>query len=297
VILRGDQGTGKGVMINALGSLFGRHYMHVSNSSHLVGNFNKHLRDCCLLFADEAFFAGDKKHEGVLKALITERYLAVEAKGVDIEPSPNFIHLMMASNSDWVVPVGMNERRFFVLDVKSHHMQDTKYFKKITDQFDHEGGKQAFLHFLQSRDLRDYNHRNIPKTGALQQQKELSMLPEEAWWYNKLVTGTIIDNGDQWTTRVARGHLQFDYVEAMKSVGHQRRSNPITLGRFLNRATPTRFPKKLHEQMVDHATGEDRMLAIYLFPDLEDCRLHWDKNFFKGEWITETTQSLAPAPF
>lgn len=297
VILRGDQGTGKGVMINALGSLFGRHYMHVSNSSHLVGNFNKHLRDCCLLFADEAFFAGDKKHEGVLKALITERYLAVEAKGVDVEPSPNFIHLMMASNSDWVVPVGMNERRFFVLDVKSHHMQDTKYFKKITDQLDNGGGKEAFLHFLQSRDLKDFNHRNIPKTGALQQQKELSMLPEESWWYNKLVTGAIIDNGDQWTQRVARGHLQFDYVEAMKSVGHQRRSNPITLGRFLNKITPPRFPKKLHEQMVDHATGEDRMLAIYLFPDLEDCRLHWDKHYFKGEWITETVSTPSAAPF
>lgn len=296
VILRGDQGTGKGVMINALGSLFGRHYMHVSNSSHLVGNFNKHLRDCVLLFADEAFFAGDKKHEGVLKALITERYLAVEAKGVDIEPSPNFIHLMMASNSDWVVPVGMNERRFFVLDVKSHHMQDTKYFKKITDQLA-SGGREAFLHFLQSRNLADFNHRAIPKTGALQQQKELSMLPEESWWYNKLVTGSMIDNGDQWTQRVSRGHLQYDYVEFMKNVGQQRKSSPTVLGRFLNKVTPSRFPKKQQEVMQDHITGEDRMLAIYLFPDLEECREHWDKNYFKGEWIEERVEKSSPAPF
>jgi hypothetical protein len=159
------------------------------------------------------------------------------------------------------------------------------------------GGRQAFLHFLQSRDLKDYNHRTIPKTGALQQQKELSMLPEEAWWYNKLVTGAMIDNGDQWLQRVSRGHLQFDYVEAMKGVGHQRRSNPIVLGRFLNKATPPRFPKKQHEQMEDYATGEDKMLAIYLFPDLDECRRHWDANYFKGEWITEVVSKPSAAPF
>jgi len=296
VILRGDQGTGKGVMINALGSLFGRHYMQVSNSSHLVGNFNKHLRDCCLLFADEAFFAGDKKHEGVLKALITERYLAVEAKGFDVEPSPNFIHLMMASNSDWVVPAGMNERRFFVLDVKPHHMQDTKYFSKITEQLNN-GGRQALLHFLQSRDLKGYDHRAIPKTGALQQQKELSMHPEESWWYNKLVTGALITNGDQWTQRVSRGQLQFDYVEYMKGLGQQRKHSPTVLGRFLNKFTPTRYPKKQKEVMQDHVTGEDRMIAIYLFPDLDECRNHWDANYFKGEWIEEITKKSSPAPF
>ena len=296
VILRGDQGTGKGVMINALGSLFGRHYMQVSNSSHLVGNFNKHLRDCCLLFADEAFFAGDKKHEGVLKSLITERYLAVEAKGFDTESCPNFIHLMMASNSDWVVPAGMNERRFFVLDVKDHRMQDTKYFSKITNQLN-SGGRQAFLHCLQSRDLKDFDHRAIPKTGALQQQKELSMAHEEAWWYEKLVTGAMINNGDQWTRRVPRGHLQFDYVEFMKNVGQMRKNNPIILGRFLSKVTPARYPKKQQELMVDHISGEDRMLAIYLFPDLEECRAHWDTHYFKGEWIDEHTKSSSKAPF
>lgn len=296
VILRGDQGTGKGVMINALGSLFGRHYMHVSNSSHLVGNFNKHLRDCCLLFADEAFFAGDKKHEGVLKALITERYLAVEAKGVDIEPSPNFIHLMMASNSDWVVPVGMNERRFFVLDVKGHHMQDTKYFSKITKQLA-EGGKQAFLHFLQSRDLKDYNHRTIPKTGALQQQKELSMEPEESWWYNKLVTGAMIENGDQWTQRVPRGQLQFDYVNFLKDLGQQRKNTPTVLGRFLSKVTPAGFPKKKREVMNDYITNQEKMLPVYMFPELEACREYWDEHYFKGEWITDVVAPTASAPF
>jgi len=32
----------------------------------LVGNFNAHLIDCVLLFADEAFWAGDKQGENTL---------------------------------------------------------------------------------------------------------------------------------------------------------------------------------------------------------------------------------------
>jgi hypothetical protein len=70
-----------------------------------------------LLFGDEAFYAGDKKHESILKMLITEEMITIEAKGVDAEVSGNCIHLMMASNESWVVPAGMDDRRFFVLDV------------------------------------------------------------------------------------------------------------------------------------------------------------------------------------
>jgi len=90
VVLRGGQGTGKGIMAKTFGALFGRHFMQISNSNHLVGNFNAHLRDSCVLFADEAFFAGDKRHESVLKTLITEDILAIEAKGVEVEMKPNY---------------------------------------------------------------------------------------------------------------------------------------------------------------------------------------------------------------
>jgi hypothetical protein len=92
------------------GSLWGRHFVTVSDAKHLVGAFNAHLRDCVVLFGDEAFFAGDKKHESVLKTLITEESVVIEAKGVDAEVYPNYVHLILASNADWVVPAGHAER-------------------------------------------------------------------------------------------------------------------------------------------------------------------------------------------
>ena len=53
--IRGQQGVGKGVFVNMFARLFGPHFIQVTQSSHLVGNFNGHQKDKLLVFADEAF--------------------------------------------------------------------------------------------------------------------------------------------------------------------------------------------------------------------------------------------------
>jgi len=153
VVLRGRKGAGKGTVPQIFGSLWGRHFLHISSAKHLVGQFNAHLRDCIVLFADEAFFAGDKAHESTLKALVTEDMLVVEKKGVDAEPGPNYTHIMMASNDTWVVPAGEDERRYFVLDVGEKQKQNFSYFRDLNRRMD-EGGREALLHYLMTLDCR-----------------------------------------------------------------------------------------------------------------------------------------------
>jgi hypothetical protein len=80
IVMRGEEGVGKGILGRYLVRAFGQHGVHISSAAHLIGNFNAHLRDCVVLFADEAFYAGDKQHEGRLKALITEEILTIEGK-------------------------------------------------------------------------------------------------------------------------------------------------------------------------------------------------------------------------
>jgi Family of unknown function (DUF5906) len=170
VVMRGKEGTGKGVAAKEYGRLFGSHFRHVVHAGHLVGHFNSHLQHCSALFADEAFFAGDKSHESVLKALITEETLLIEPKGMDVYPVRNCIHLMLSSNADWVVPAGAEARRYFVLNVADTNMQDTKYFGAIVHQMEN-GGRAALLDFLQRRDLSQFNVRAVPLTEALAEQK------------------------------------------------------------------------------------------------------------------------------
>lgn len=190
VVLRGNLGTGKGTVGHALLKLFGSHGMHISSSKHLVGNFNVHLRDCCLLFSDEAFFAGDKAALGTLKALITEKVLTIEAKHVNAIQAANMLHIIMASNSDWVVPAALDERRFFVLDVSDEHKQDKAYFSAISRELEN-GGYSAMLHELMNFDITDFNVRDVPDTKALQDQKKQSLDSKYAWWREVLMRGYV----------------------------------------------------------------------------------------------------------
>ena len=100
LVIRGKQGVGKGVFVNEFRRLCGSHGIQVTQSSHLVGNFNAHLRDKLIVSADEAFWAGDKCAEGALKALVTEDSMPIEMKGVDVQNATNFVRLIMASNKD-----------------------------------------------------------------------------------------------------------------------------------------------------------------------------------------------------
>jgi Family of unknown function (DUF5906)/Primase C terminal 2 (PriCT-2) len=95
LVLRGGKGSGKGIFGNALVKCFGEHALHIFQQSHLTGKFNGHFRSCLFLFADEAYWAGDKKNEGVLKGLITERSLVIEQKGIDAVQWPNRLHVLM----------------------------------------------------------------------------------------------------------------------------------------------------------------------------------------------------------
>jgi hypothetical protein len=162
--------SARGVFARGFGSLFGAHFCHVV---HAKRHFNAHLQQCSMLFADEAFFAGDRAHESILKALVTEETIMIEPKGIDPFPVRNCVHLVMSSNAMWVVPADADDRRYFVLDADDQHAKDTAYFAAIANQMDH-GGREALLHLLLNRDLSRFSVRIVPQTAALARQKQHS---------------------------------------------------------------------------------------------------------------------------
>lgn len=280
VVMRGSQGTGKSFLAKQIGSLLGRHYMQVGHSSQLVGNFNSHLRDCVFLFADEAFYAGDKKHEGVLKMIVTEDTMAIEAKGIDIEVATNCLHLMMASNHEWVIPAhSRNERRFLVLDVSDEHARDGAYFEAIQKQMDN-GGREGFLYDMLNTDLSKFDVRAVPGTKALQDQQTQSYNTEEEWWYTKLCSGQMLNNDPSnvlWPQVILKKQLIDDYLEYTKRNSFRNPKNDVHLGRFLS-------------QVADPKTGNTSVAEgrrkVWLFDDLEACRESWVKVYGQGEWLS-----------
>ena len=168
IVMRGLKGTGKGMLGKWLLRLYGQHRtLHRQRrTSHWTVQ-----RDICgtrsLIFADEAFFAGDKQHEGVLKAIITETSLLIEAKYRTPVMASNMLHLLMASNATWVIPASHDERRYLMLDVAADRKGDAGYFRRLDRQMV-RGGLAAMLHgTLLHLELGDFHPRMVPGDGQL----------------------------------------------------------------------------------------------------------------------------------
>lgn len=273
IVLKGGQGTGKGWgFAHIIGSLFAQgHYMHLSESDHLLGKFNHHLENKVYLFADEAFFAGDKANTGKLKTLITEPRISIERKGYDVKDAPNYLHIIIASNNDWVIPAEPDERRFLALNVADHgQKQNPAYFRAMKAQLD-AGGLAGFLHDLRNLDLEGFDPRKYPQTQELREQKMRSFKSEVEWWHHKLDSGYLVLNR-AWERPVLCEELQTDYFDYCKQ-RNIKAVGPVVLGRFLRQATPEVAGKRLRFQQ---RSDDGSKPPMYQFAQLRACRAHFD---------------------
>lgn len=304
IVFRGAKGVGKGTWGRALARLCGRHSLQISNQLHFTNHFNAHLRDCIFLFADEAMWAGDKKAEGELKRLITEDTLAIEAKGKDIVHARNMLHVMMASNEDWVIPAGLDdERRFAVFEVSEVFRGQHEFFQDLNDQLNN-GGLQALLWDLKTRDISSFHpRRGVPKTGALAKQKLASMDYLDQWWYNCLLNRSLGRDihpaeGD-WSVGKAR-FLSHDiqqsvelYLQKAGDRSRMRRSTMTAVGDRFKRRVPDakhiRFmaPKDRALELGEWLNKDGRTYG-YDLPGVEDCRMVLEAQIGEAlEWDRE----------
>lgn len=222
IAFRGNEGTGKSTLGRALMRIAGRHGITVSSPKQLAGNFNAHLRSAVFVFADEALWPGNKEAEGTLKQLVTEPVIAFEPKGKDVIQGRNLVHLMLASNEEWIVPAGKDARRFAVFDVTEGRRGDTAFWERLNSQMEN-GGYAAMLHDLLSMDLGDWHPaRNVPQTQALADQKLLSLDPVMKFWMEVLERGSVglIDEAE-WlagpiTLKDERDRLREEYDAFLK---------------------------------------------------------------------------------
>ena len=195
LVFRGKKRTGKGLFGHFLRKLWGQHGLHISNAIHLTGKFNQHLANTCLLFADEAFFAGDKLHEGVLKSMITDDVLTIEGKGLGIVQLANRLKIVMATNEEWAVPTSADDARYLIADVSDCRKGDTDYFSKLASQIDDGAAQSAFLYDMLQRDISKFHPGNIPDTQGAREQRLHSLDVTSRWFLDCLERGHIAHTG------------------------------------------------------------------------------------------------------
>jgi hypothetical protein len=191
------------------------------------------------------------------------------------------VRVFVASNHDWVVPAGLDERRMFVLDVGDKRQQDAGYFGAIREQLA-AGGYAKLLHLLQTRDLSAANLRKFPPTPALLEQKIASMESEVRFLYEVASDGVLPGDlsGDG---RTSKKVLFLAYQVYARNLGKTFRLSPEQFGIALKKLVP-------ELRTVKPPRGN----RVYQFPPLTAVREHlarrlrqpvtWDE---PGEWAKD----------
>ena len=236
-----------------------------------------------LLCCEEAFWAGDKKAESVLKDLITSDSIAIERKGLDAFVAPNYTRLLITSNASHAFPASFDERRLFMLTVGNARANDHQYFGEIDEQM-LAGGAAAMLHELVNWDLNRAKVRQAPKNHALAEQVIAGLRGLDRWFHEVMITGSITctPKGAEGST-VALANTATTSVDCGTVLAS---TEAYTDGRFSTKASATTVGTWLHanvpglgrhrKPLGSGAPGSARSWH-YRFPPLENMRAEYER--------------------
>ncbi|MFN3552473.1 MAG: primase-helicase family protein [Novosphingobium meiothermophilum] len=284
LVLRGPQGSGKTIFAKLFMEFFAPHTLTLDKPDHLTGSFNRHLQDKCVVFADEAFFAGNRQHAATLKTLITDDEIFIHPKGVDGFMAKKLFRLIIASNDEHVVRADVDDRRYLVLNVDAGpNNQNGEYFGDIVDEW-RNGGKIALFrwlrgaHWCKMLETGVWDVRDRPKTAALQEQKNLSLPRPQLVVHNMLRDG---DVPGLHATDDARGFV-FVSTRALQEASRLGTEHEKALGDAL-RVLAGKGAKSCRIKLGEGAARRD--YRGFWLPPLDECRRRWEASLCREvEW-------------
>lgn len=301
LVLRGAPGSGKGTFAKPFTELFGAHGMSIADPTLLTGSFNGHLEHCVTLFADEAVGANmDKKGEAIIKSLVTEETIAINAKFKAAGQRPSYLRIIMASNEELAVRISRGDRRFVVLDVAKNQIENREYFDALNEQLDN-GGREALLYMLLARDVKDFHAESSrPKTLALSEQKNMSGSALERWWVSVLQEGVIDDVVLTDGALIQTGTVCWDYNSAASPrvrIGDMAYFIKKVVGTNIKRQMEAGGIHLLQGRNVHPANGQEKTTHsirpyIFCFPPLKELREAYD--VYTGSETDWSEEPIAP---
>ena len=275
LVLIGAKGTGKGTLARCLQPIFGAHAFQVTSREEVIGKFNGHLQDCILFVADEAYWGGDKRCVGRLQGMITEPWLPIERKGIDLVKVRNLLHVMMLAEPGWVIPAGRYERRYAAFAVSTSKRGNKGYFAALNRQMIN-GGIEAMLWDLREMELGTWHPRDIPDsvlTGAALQKQQGHNLPPLEQWYVMLLHNGVLPGALAGRPSTAFTRSLLD--DARARVPRLRELTEVGLRNFL-----------IDEESIGIACTKYRA-AIgngWTFAPLTEAREAWERRYGPVKW-------------
>jgi Family of unknown function (DUF5906) len=167
------EGTGKSTRGVVMLKLFGRHGGLVDDKDRIVGRFNDWLETISFVLGEEILWAGDHRTSDKLKSMITADTIQLERKQGSIWQNPNRLHVILTTNHDHAIAVGVCNRRYVVYEVSDERACDKAWFDPIYRDLE-DGGASEFLYLLQNVQLGSWHPREILRTAEATEQQRMT---------------------------------------------------------------------------------------------------------------------------
>lgn len=260
LVLRGGEGAGKGTLTRIMENIIGpRHSANVSSADSWLGKYSGTiLKSTIWLSANEAHWSGNHQQSERLKALVTEEYLDLEEKFVNIRKQRNRLFIAITTNNKWSVPASHDSRRYFVLDVPNIRTKDDQFWEEFNalmgaNEDTHELNNPEYLgkvlYYLQNRKITS-NLRWALETKWLQEQRRETAIESREEAFIQYVRQTFVSSnytdvlsgagGGQWpilnrsdNSPCFRADITYDDYRAYINKHHKKPRMMFTMASFI----------------------------------------------------------------
>ena len=212
-VIQSAEGAGKGVFKRLMRHALGSSYVHYPNAKELADSgskFNSWMRYKLFLIADEIKVDDRREMIEILKDMISETEIEMQAKGYDQQIEDNFSNWLFFTNWKNAVPTSKNGRRFAIFYSIIQSEEDLvlrqmgkAYFDRLYTWFDKEDGAAIVTNWYHSLDIAEGS---IPMRAPRTSSYEESLIKSRSAVENTIHEA--IDSGMQgfrngWVSSVA----------------------------------------------------------------------------------------------
>lgn len=196
-IIKGEKGTGKGILMSILRKIYGTDYIYKeSDAKSIISQFNSQWKDKLYIIFEEVNFTDLKADSSTihsrLKDMITDTYINIEGKGANKTLNyPFYSNMMFFSNKETPIEIETGDRRYNIVEATT----------KLTDYDWWDADKTADAMINEYKDIAEYfanyktcsvQYNKLIDNETRREQIEES-LDDDLYFINK-----IVENDKEW---------------------------------------------------------------------------------------------------
>jgi len=248
-IIIGEQGAGKGILIDLLRHLIGEEKFLETDKPHedVWGKFNAIMAGKYLVHLNELEYKHCIGNDSTIKGLVTQQTINIQAKGKDQITIKSFHHYIVTTNKPNPIQTCDGDRRNVIFEASSEKKGDKRYSNEMYKLIGDDDVLRTVWDYFTMREVKDrIGEEDFPILTYQEELKEQQRDPINFWFEDY-----IIDRVNDGRIKINGFALWENYQEYMKARNFKLEHTNINnfaqkvcrLGKKINETYPEAFVK------------------------------------------------------